>query len=84
MDRAKVRNELIRKLGEGLERLGEKNFPTPPGSNLDLDETYMKELLTYLKERDEAENDWRNKLLQGIQAHAFDGKDGLPGPAGPA
>ncbi|HEP2314049.1 TPA: collagen-like protein, partial [Streptococcus pyogenes] len=76
-----AKEELIKKLAQGLGSLEGKEIPTP-GSNLD--ETYMKELLTYLKERDKAENDWRNNLLRGIQAHAFDGKDGKPGETGPA
>ncbi|MEN4315050.1 peptidase, partial [Streptococcus pyogenes] len=79
--RLKARTELLEKLAQGLSSLEGKEIPTP-GSNLD--ETYMKELLKYLKERDKAEDNWRTELLQGIQKHAFDGQDGRDGETGPA
>ncbi|HHJ2556797.1 TPA: peptidase, partial [Streptococcus pyogenes] len=72
--KAKARNKLLKDLGEGLERLDKISIPGDDD---------VKKLITYLKERDEAENVWRSNLLQGIQAHAFDGKDGETGPAGP-
>ncbi|HGN5289138.1 TPA: peptidase, partial [Streptococcus pyogenes] len=74
-EKDKVRNKLIQELGEGLGRLDNISIP---------DDDDVKKLLKYLKERDKAENDWRNNLLQGIQKHAFDGQDGRDGETGPA
>ncbi|HEQ9700754.1 TPA: peptidase, partial [Streptococcus pyogenes] len=74
--KAVVRNRLIAELGTGLQDIEKKKFPIQ-GSNDD--KTYMKELLAYLKERDQAEDKWRGILLGGIQKRAFDGQDGKPG-----
>ncbi|MEI9337959.1 hypothetical protein R5N45_09355, partial [Streptococcus pyogenes] len=79
--KAVVRNRLIAELGTGLQDIEKKKFPIQ-GSNDD--KTYMKELLAYLKERDQAEDKWRGILLGGIQKRAFDGQDGKPGETGPA
>ncbi|HFZ7484330.1 TPA: peptidase, partial [Streptococcus pyogenes] len=76
--KAQAKNELIQKLGMGLEDIEKKKLPPLADG--------MEKLLAYLKERDEAENKWRDILLDGIQKHTFDGldgKDGNPGPAGP-
>ncbi|HHJ9875309.1 TPA: peptidase, partial [Streptococcus pyogenes] len=80
--KAEVRNQLLEKLGEGLNDIQDKKFPTPtPADNGgSLSPTYVKELLKYLEERDKAENKWRDTLLDGIQRRAFDGQDGKPGP----
>ncbi|HES8949659.1 TPA: collagen-like protein, partial [Streptococcus pyogenes] len=82
--KAEVRNQLLEKLGEGLNDIQDKKFPTPtPADNGgSLSPTYVKELLKYLEERDKAENKWRDTLLDGIQRRAFDGQDGKPGPQG--
>ncbi|HEP1424241.1 TPA: peptidase, partial [Streptococcus pyogenes] len=79
--KAVVRNRLIAELGTGLQGIEKKTFPIQGSSD---DKTYMKELLAYLKERDQAEDKWRGILLDGIQKHAFDGQDGKPGATGPA
>ncbi|HGK8388982.1 TPA: peptidase, partial [Streptococcus pyogenes] len=79
--KAVVRNQLIAELGTGLQDIEKKKIPIQ-GSNDD--KTYMKELLAYLKERDQAEDKWRGILLGGIQKRAFDGQDGKPGETGPA
>ncbi|PWO31399.1 hypothetical protein DJ560_08855, partial [Streptococcus pyogenes] len=81
LNRARVRNELFKELGDGLEGLENKKFPTPGGN---LDNTYMTKLLEYLQEREQAENNWRTRLLKGMQDHVLDGKDGKPGETGPA
>ncbi|HHJ7330914.1 TPA: peptidase, partial [Streptococcus pyogenes] len=76
---AAAKEELIRKLADGLNRIDENKISIP-GDNVGIDD--VKKLLTYLKKRDEAENNWRSHLLQAIQNHVFDGKDGKPGPTG--
>ncbi|WP_459180284.1 collagen-like domain-containing protein, partial [Streptococcus pyogenes] len=78
--KAKARNELLEDLGEGLERIEKKTFPTP-GNNLD---NTMTKLLKYLQEREQDENNWRTRLLKGMQDHALDGQDGEQGPRGEA
>ncbi|HER5563244.1 TPA: peptidase, partial [Streptococcus pyogenes] len=77
--KARARNELLKELGEGLERIEKKTFPTP-GNHLD--NTYMTKLLKYLQEREQDENNWRTRLLKGIQDRALDGQDGAQGPQG--
>ncbi|HGK8393259.1 TPA: peptidase, partial [Streptococcus pyogenes] len=79
--KAVVRNRLIAELGTGLQGIEKKKFPIQGSSD---DKTYMKELLAYLKERDQAEDKWRGILLGGIQKRAFDGQDGKTGETGPA
>ncbi|MFF1072420.1 LPXTG-anchored collagen-like adhesin Scl2/SclB [Streptococcus pyogenes] len=70
------KEKLIRELGEGLIRIEKSKIPTPGADDIE-------KILTYLKERDKAEDDWRSRLLQGMQERAFDGRDGEKGPAGP-
>ncbi|HEP1268332.1 TPA: peptidase, partial [Streptococcus pyogenes] len=79
-NKAQAKNELLGKLVGGLNDIEGKQLPLLASDNLGPDD--MKKLLTYLKERDEAEDKWRGALLEGIQKHAFDGQDGKPGPAG--
>lgn len=79
-EKAKVRTELIQELAQGLGGIEKKNFPTL--GDEDLDHTYMTKLLTYLQEREQAENSWRKRLLKGIQDHALDGQDGRNGERG--
>ncbi|HFK5913357.1 TPA: peptidase, partial [Streptococcus pyogenes] len=69
--KAQAKNELIQKLGMGLEDIEKKKLPPLADG--------MEKLLAYLKERDEAENKWRDILLDGIQKHTFDGLDGKDG-----
>ncbi|MEY2162389.1 hypothetical protein AB7978_02450, partial [Streptococcus pyogenes] len=72
------REKLLKELVTGIERIENEHFPPPGNRNSGdyLDQTYMTNLLKYLKERDQAENEWRNSLLKGIQDRAFDGQDG--------
>ncbi|HHJ9797653.1 TPA: peptidase, partial [Streptococcus pyogenes] len=83
--KAQAKNQLLAKLGMGLELIGNKEFPTPTPTPTDdgLDATYLKGLLQYLKERDKAENEWRGVLLKGMQDRLFDGLDGKQGETGP-
>ncbi|WP_459170813.1 collagen-like domain-containing protein, partial [Streptococcus pyogenes] len=93
-NKAQARGELLKELSQGLDSIGKQNFPTP-GTNLG---HTMTQLLTYLQEREQAEDSWRSRLLQGIQERVLDGQDGQngergeqgprgltgqPGPAGP-
>ncbi|MEN4482879.1 peptidase, partial [Streptococcus pyogenes] len=79
-EKAKARTELIGELAQGLEGIEKKTFPTPGGN---VDNTYMLELLKHLQEREQDENNWRTRLLRGIQDHVLDGQDGQNGEQGP-
>ncbi|HHK0172953.1 TPA: peptidase, partial [Streptococcus pyogenes] len=80
-EKAKARTELIKELAQGLDRLEGKKIPTPGGKD---NNTYMTELLKYLQEREQVEDNWRARLLQGMQGHVLDGQDGRDGETGPA
>ncbi|HHJ9533397.1 TPA: peptidase, partial [Streptococcus pyogenes] len=78
LSKAKAKTALLAKLGMGLEDIGKKELPPLDGGNLGVDG--MEKLLKYLKERDKAENEWRDTLLKGMQDRLFDGQDGQTGP----
>lgn len=85
---AQAKNKLLENLVKGLLSIENKKFPTltSAGNGGNLGATDVTKLLKYLQERAQAEDDWRTKLLRGIQNHAFDGqdgKDGQPGQPGP-
>ncbi|HES4624266.1 TPA: collagen-like protein, partial [Streptococcus pyogenes] len=80
VNKAKARDELLGELGEGLNGIESKKIPTPGDDGLD--HTYMTKLLTYLQEREQAENNWRTRLLRGMQEHVLDGQDGRDGAKG--
>ncbi|HFJ4934700.1 TPA: peptidase, partial [Streptococcus pyogenes] len=75
---AQAKNKLLENLVKGLVSIENKKFPTltSAGNGGNLGATDVTKLLKYLQERAQAEDDWRTKLLRGIQNHAFDGQDG--------
>ncbi|HER6130950.1 TPA: collagen-like protein, partial [Streptococcus pyogenes] len=75
--KTKAKEELFQKLTEVLGRIEANEIPTPGNNGDD-----MKKLLKYLEERDKAEDEWRTKLLQGMQSRTFDGLDGRDGEKG--
>ncbi|HHK1519174.1 TPA: peptidase, partial [Streptococcus pyogenes] len=70
-DLDKLRNNLEMKKG------------TLPSSNGVVEESTIRKILKYLEERDQLEDQWREKLFDGMQNKLFDGQDGERGEAGP-
>ncbi|HER0750361.1 TPA: collagen-like protein, partial [Streptococcus pyogenes] len=80
LELAKKKNTLMTELHNNLEQM---KSGTLPSSNGDVEESTVKKILKYLEERDRLEDQWREKLFEGMQNKLFDGQDGAQGPAGP-
>ncbi|HGH9921743.1 TPA: peptidase, partial [Streptococcus pyogenes] len=80
LELAKKKNDLMTELHSNLEQM---KSGTLPSSNGDVEESTVKKILKYLEERDRLEDQWREKLFEGMQNKLFDGQDGAKGEPGP-
>ncbi|HER3798783.1 TPA: peptidase, partial [Streptococcus pyogenes] len=79
LELAKKKNDLMTELHSNLEQM---KSGTLPSSNGDVEESTVKKILKYLEERDRLEDQWREKLFEGMQNKLFDGQDGAKGEPG--
>ncbi|HFU6089331.1 TPA: peptidase, partial [Streptococcus pyogenes] len=73
---AQKKDALMTDLYKNLEQMKKGTLPS---SNDDVEASTIKKMLKYLEERDRLENQWREKLFEGMQNKLFDGQDGAPG-----
>ncbi|HEQ8195149.1 TPA: peptidase, partial [Streptococcus pyogenes] len=75
LELAKKKNDLMTELHSNLEQM---KSGTLPSSNGDVEESTVKstvkKILKYLEERDRLEDQWREKLFEGMQNKLFDGQ----------
>ncbi|HER0777678.1 TPA: peptidase, partial [Streptococcus pyogenes] len=73
LELSRKRNTLMGELNE-LHNNIEMKSGTLPSSNGDVEESTVKKILKYLEERDRLEDQWREKLFEGMQNKLFDGQ----------